>query len=141
MVTITPARPSAPPKADADELPNHDHRTRRRQPGWVLWLILPMLTWLLAHSVLVRPAQSELAQSQQVLLAAEREELAAELALERENARRQHDERELRELQQTAERMRIAQANAEAQLAALPGARADHVFPGQGRPASGKSLV
>ena len=91
-------------------------RNNHRVIGWVL---LPLLTWMLAHALLIRPAQNQLALAQQELFEAERENLRMEQALQREDSARTRLERERRELADTAERMTIAERDAEAQLASL----------------------
>ena len=103
------------------------------------WLLLPLVIWLLAHALLVRPAQHQLLQAQQVLLVAEREELAAELALAREEKRRGRMEREIKDLEDTAERMRVAERVARAQLSAGEHHRPSWVLPGQPSRAAGAS--
>ena len=132
MVTLTPMRGGAL----VSDIDRSAVRLLRSAGGasTMLWLLLPLLTWLLAHGLIVRPAERSLMHAQQTLLAAEREELSAQLAVEREAARRQRDERELRDLKETAERMRVAELAAEAELAQQARTvRVDHVFPESAR--------
>ena len=103
------------------------------------WCLLPLVIGLLAHALLVRPAQHQLQQAQQGLLAAERKELTAELALAREEKLRGRMERELKDLEATAERMRVAEKVARAQLSAGEHHRPSWVLPGQPSRAAGAS--
>ena len=98
-----------------------------------IYLLLPLVVYFLGHVLLVRPAERQLRFSQQALLVAEREELAAELALARADRAKQRLERKVQELAETAERMRTAKRVAEAQLGSKQGERLEWVLPGQGR--------
>lgn len=101
------------------------------------WILLPLLSYLLAHVVLVRPAQRQLTFAQQALLDAEREELAAEVALTRAERTRTRLAREVADLEDTTERMRRAELAAEAQLSSLRGSvRNEFVLPGASRDAA-----
>ena len=98
----------------------------------LLWVLLPLVIYFFGHLMLVRPAQRQVTLAQQLLLDAEREELAAEVGLARADRAKQRLEHEVQELAETAERMRTAERVAEAQL----GTRAERlewVLPGQGR--------
>ena len=97
-----------------------------------MWL-LPLVAYILGHLLLVRPAQHQVTQAHNALLAAEREELAAELAVAREDRARHRLEREVRELAETADRMRSAARVAEVQLGRNSVERLEWVLPGQGR--------
>ena len=96
------------------------------------WLLLPLAAWLLGQIFFVRPAQRQLSLSQQALLAAERDELTAEMALAREDGRHARMEREVRELAENAVRMGAAERRAQAALDSEH-ARATWVMPGMGR--------
>ena len=101
------------------------------------WLLLPLVAYALSHALLVRPAQRQLRVAQEALLDAEREELAAEMALEREHNTRQRLQQEVHDLAENAERMRRAEREASAQLDALArGRRRDFVLPGESRSTS-----
>ena len=97
------------------------------------WLLLPVCVWLLCHAVLVRPARRQLAQAQQALLVAEREELSAQMGLEREDRQRTWMQREIKDLLATSERMRVAERTAQAALDAAEAAhhRPSWIYPGQ----------
>ena len=97
------------------------------------WFLLPLVVWGAARILLVRPAQQSLARAQQSLFDAEREELAAELALSREDRVRVRMQRELNDLDDTAQRMNAAERAAEAQLEGQHH-RPDFVLPGRSRP-------
>lgn len=110
-------------------------RTPPRRFALLGWILLPILAYFLSHAAFVRPAQRQLAHAQQMLLAAEREELSAEVELESVQRRRQRLWREVRSLSETAERMRRAERTAELQLEALKNnRRPDYILPGGSRP-------
>ena len=97
-----------------------------RYPSLALWLALPLLAWLLARQILVRPAERRLAQAHRERLATEREELAAELAAAKEQKRVRHLRSQISTLLSDAERMRHAEADATSHMAQLD---ADHEQP------------
>merc|ERR1712080_326409 len=95
-----------------------------------LWLLLPLATWLVGYVTLVRPARRQLAQAQQVLLAAEKEELAAQMMVARDEELHERMRRELSEQKDTAERMRAAEREAHAQLNSAQVRRPSWILPG-----------
>ena len=90
------------------------------------WLALPLLTWLLARQILVRPAEWRLRQAQAELSAALDEQLEAEVLNAHEQRSLRHMQAQLDTLVADAERMRSAEAAANAQIVRLD---ADHERP------------
>lgn len=87
-------------------------------PRWrpMLWLMLPFATWLLSYQVLVSPAENRLAQAQLALLAAERDEMAAALEVEREELTVERMQRRVETMVSDAARLRRAEQAARVEL-------------------------
>ena len=87
------------------------------------WLIAPIVAALVARRILLAPAERQLAQAQQALLVAERDELAATLRTEREELGVQRMKERLKGIMDDAERMRAAETQALAELSRLQSSR------------------
>jgi hypothetical protein len=100
-------------------------------------LALPLFTWLSLRLLWIQPAQRQLAQAQQLLLVAEREELAMEQAAAKGQRLVGRLRARVATMEADAERMRVAENAAVAQLQRIatdtPHSRSDWVFPGLGR--------
>ena len=83
------------------------------------WLALPLLTWLLTRQLLIRPAEWRLRQTQVELTAALEEQQDAELLHAHEQRSLRHMQAQLDTLVADAERMRSAEAAANAQIVRL----------------------
>lgn len=78
--------------------------------------LLPLTTWLGARIVFVSPAARQVALAHQQLLAAEREELAETIAVERDELIIERMKGRVETMLADAERLRIAAATAQAEL-------------------------
>ena len=99
----------------------------------LFWLLLPVVALLAGRSLLVAPAQREVGRAQQTLFAAEREELAAELATTRLRSEAERLQAKVTTMLSDADRMRNAETSARAQIARLDARRRSAwILPGQG---------
>jgi hypothetical protein len=82
----------------------------------LLWLLVPLATWMLVRTMLVAPEERQLAQAQMSLLTAERDELAAGIEVEREELTVQRMKRRVATMISDASRLRAAEQTARAEL-------------------------
>ena len=87
------------------------------RPLWFGIVLLPLMVLLSARLILVAPAERQVALAMQVLLAAEREELAEVVAVEREELIVERMRRRIETMISDAGRLRVAEAAAQAELA------------------------
>ena len=91
-----------------------------------------VLSWLAGHAVLVWPAQRALAQAQETLLLAQRNELATEYRATHEQSTVARLEAKMATMLSDTQRMRDAEAAAQAELARYDESRRpDWLLPGQ----------
>lgn len=91
-----------------------------RLPLWLELLAVPVLVWLFLQLLVLRPKEAKLAAAQRALLVVEREELAAQLALEKAEAEIARTERKIQTIAEDAVRMKAAESIARAELRTPP---------------------
>ena len=113
---------------------------RRGQRWW--WLALPIFAALLARVLFVAPGQRALAHAQQSLLAAERDEMAAQVAAEAEEREVARMQSAVETLLADAERLKAAEASAKLQLSQREAyAAKPWLLPGDGTPQAATELA
>ncbi len=80
-------------------------------------ILMPLLAFVSARLLVVAPAERQAALAQQALLAAEREEVVEAVAVEREELIVERMRRRIETMISDAERLRVAEATARAELA------------------------
>ena len=90
--------------------------THMKVPTWV-FVIAPIVLWVLAYQFCVAPAEQQKAFAHQALLIAEKEELTQTLEVEREELIVERMQRRLQTMKEDATRLQVAEVTAKAELA------------------------